>query len=89
MVFKKWGKQDIDTDIGESKHDYVKYSMTRLLEQCKDFKEQKTDLEQRVDKTSSNHIYNITIIFTPTFQCELAGEVIEYSWGASKYNYLK
>ena len=30
-----------------------------------------------------------SILFTPKFHCELAGEGIEYSWGAAKHFYHK
>ena len=63
--------------------------LTHLIEQCKDFKEQKTNLEQLADEIYSNPICNITILFTPKPHYELTGDGIEYSWGAFKRIYQK
>ena len=63
--------------------------MTYLLSNCSDFKQQKTDIEQLCDELCFNKDYNMFILFTPKYHCELAGEGIEYTWGASKRYYRK
>jgi transposase len=46
-------------------------------------------LEHLVSQLSSRHKVNIEMLFTPKFHCELAGEGIEYSWGAAKRLYQR
>ena len=47
-----------------------------------------TDIEY-LAKELSTATCNCSILFTPKFHCELAGEGIEYSWGASKRYYRR
>lgn len=63
--------------------------LLKLLSQCKDFSDQKTDLEQLCDEISAEIPNFVSVLFTPKFHCELAGEGIEYSWGASKRYYRR
>jgi len=86
---KKGESKDVSEDTGELLHEFRKYSLTYLLSQCKDFKEQKTDLEQLCDEISCDIPNFVSVLFTPKFHCELAGEGIEYSWGASKRYYRR
>ena len=51
--------------------------------------EEKTDIEQLVFNASNNSPNNSSILFTPKFHCELAGEGIEYAWGMMKRLYRK
>ena len=60
-----------------------------LLSQCKDYIEQKTDLEQLCDEISADIPNFVSVLFTPKSHCELAGKGIEYSWGASKRYYRR
>ena len=53
------------------------------------FLEQKTDLEQLCDEISAEFPNFVSVLFTPKFHCELAGESIEYSWGVSKRYYRR
>ena len=48
-----------------------------------------TDLEHLCNEVSKDSVNKSYILFTPKFHCELAGEGIEYSWGASKRLYRK
>jgi len=54
---------------------------------CADFKNEKSAMEVLMDdlnlKTSSNN-QTVKIIVSPKYHCELAGEGIEYAWGAMK-----
>ena len=55
--------------------------------QCKDFLMEKTDLEMMCSEVpqSPNH----SILYTLKFHYKLAGEGIEYLWGASKRFYWR
>ena len=81
--YSKMGKKyDIDVNSGSIKEDCQKYSLTHLLTNCKAFVDEKTDLEVLCNEISINSPCSSNILFTPKFHCELAGEVIEYVWGA-------
>ena len=56
-------------------------SYIHLLSQCKDFKNEQSQLE-KIDAK-----YGYEIWFTPKYHCELAGEGIEYMWGYMKWSY--
>ena len=88
MRYAKEGKKTdfldgILTEVGRQ------YSLVYLLSNCADFLAEKTDLEHLVDKISGDKPCRFSIIFTPKFHCEIAGEGIEYSWGASKKWYRR
>ena len=59
-----------------------------LLSECIDFKSEKSDLEHLASELSNN-TNKSSILFTPKFHCELAGEGIEYAWGAAKRIYRR
>ena len=66
-------------------HEYKKYSLSHILSNCSDFKNQKTDIEQLCEEISINKDYEAKILLTPKFHCEIAGEGVEYSWGDVHY----
>ena len=41
------------------------------------------------DEITTDLPLNVSILFTPKFHCELAGEGIEYAWGAAKRMYRR
>ena len=90
MRYAKKGKEvDIGED-GELTEDGRKFSLEYLLNQCEDFINEKNDLEHLASELTIGRATNqISILFTPKFHCELAGEGVEYSWGASKRIYRK
>ena len=63
--------------------------MSHLLDSSTDFSEEKTDLEQLCAEVSCLSASSSAILFTPKFYCELAGEGIEYLWGALKRIYRR
>ena len=65
------------------------YSLSHLLSNCSDFIEQKKDIEQLCNKITVIKDIRFSILFRPKYHCEIAGEGIEYSWGASKRYYRK
>ena len=90
MRYSKKGKaQDIGVDTGEIANKFKKYSLSHLLSKYKYFANQKTDLEQLCDGISVGIPNFVSVLFTPKFHCELAGERIYYSWGASKQYYRR
>lgn len=75
-------KEDFDEE-GNLTEEGKKHCLTHVLNNCADFKEELTDSEW-LAKEISTTTAACSISFTPKFHCELAGEGIECSWGASK-----
>jgi len=84
--YSKDGKKGDLNDEGALTEEGKQYSLKSLLMDCTDFRSEVTDLEHLAGELSSPD-HHIKILFTPKFHCELAGEGIEYSWGASKRYY--
>jgi hypothetical protein len=80
-------KGDFGQD-GKLKEASQQYALSYLLQQCTDFKDEKSDLEHLATELSGRH-KTISILFTPKYHCKLAGEGIEYCWGAAKRMYRK
>ena len=70
-------------------NDEEKYSLSHLLSKCSDFKSEKKDLEYLYNELNVYMNNDCRILYTPKFHCKLAGEGIEYSWGASKRYYRR
>ena len=64
-------------------------SLSCVLSSFSDFINQQSDIEELTLELSTCCSYSSSILFTPKFHCELAGEGIEYSWGLSKRIYRK
>lgn len=87
-TYTKTGRKE---DFDEEKNlmeDGKIFCLTYLLENCGEFKNKLTALEHLAMEISSPQA-RCSILFTPKFHCELAGEGIKYSWGASKWFYCK
>ena len=85
------GRQD---DLDEHKNlteEGKKYCLTYLMNQCADFMDEMTDLEYMVQELGVELDTECTfhIMFTPKYHCEMAGEGVEYSFGAGKRLYRK
>jgi hypothetical protein len=61
----------------------LQYSLRSLLGECKDFKEEETALQFLGTQLG------VTVLLTPKFHAELAGEGVEYSWAHSKAYYRR
>jgi hypothetical protein len=61
----------------------LQYSLCSLLGKCKDFKEEETDLQFLGTQLG------VTVLLTPKFHTELAGEGVKYSWAHSKAHYRR
>ena len=57
------------------------YSLRHLMSNCTDFDTEKSQLQTIAEK------YDMEVIMTPKYHCEIAGCGIEYSWGAAKAKY--
>jgi hypothetical protein len=88
MRYLKDGKKEYFGEDGKLKEASRQYALSYLLQQCTDFKNEKFDLEHLAAELSGRDT-TISILFTPKFHCELAGEGIEYCWGAAKRMYRK
>ena len=88
-TLKNGKKDDLDKISGLLMKDRERYSLSHLLSCCPDFIYQQSDLEELASELSvlGNNVGSV--LFTPKFHCELAGEGIEYSWGMSKRMYRK
>ena len=82
-------KNDCDEATGDIKNEYKMYSLKYLLNKCSDFKEEKCDLEHLCSELSFKYGCQCSILFSPKFHCEIAGEGVEYSWGCAKKVYRK
>ena len=86
---RKGSDEDIDEE-GQLTEDGKRFCMEYLLRNCTDFKNELNDLEHLAkDLSIGRAANNVGVMFTPKFHCELAGEGVEYSWGASKRIYRK
>ena len=88
MRYSKEGKKEDFGEDGKLKDENRQFVLSHLLQQCKDFKEEMSDLEH-LAKELGGRDATICIVFTPKYHCELAGEGIEYCWGAAKRLYRK
>lgn len=79
----------INLEIGKVKEEYKNYSLTHLVLQCIDFIEEKSDLEELCHDVSLYILKINSVLYTPKFHCELAGEGIGYSSGALKRMYRR
>ena len=61
----------------------LRYSLRSLLGNCRDFKEEETALQYLGTQLG------VTVLLTPKFHAELAGEGVEYSWAHSKAYYRR
>ena len=59
---KNGKKNDFDENTKELKEECTKYSLTYLLSQCSDFKNQKTDIEQLCNELSYGNNYSFKIV---------------------------
>ena len=58
-----------------------------MLNECSDIKEQLSSMEELMDRLSTRQEQNFTILTSPKYHCEIAGEGIELCWGFMKKSY--
>jgi hypothetical protein len=73
----------------EHEDDFKKYSLVHLMTECADFKNEKSAMEKLLEDLSFGQEFTVSLMATPKYHCELAGEGIEYSWGLSKKKYRR
>jgi hypothetical protein len=61
----------------------LQYSLCQILANCRDFKEEETALQHL------GRQLGVTVLLTPKFHAELAGEGVEYSWAHAKAHYRR
>jgi len=66
------------------KEEYKSYLLQNLMAECTDFKEEKTALEDLFEKLSEKGRNRISILESPKYHPEIAGEGIELVWGLMK-----
>jgi hypothetical protein len=88
MRYSKDGKKEDFGEDGKLKEASRQYALSYLLQQCTNFKCEKSNSEHLATELSGRDT-TISILFTPKYHCELAGEGIEYCWGAAKGMYRK
>ena len=66
--------------------EHRRFVLRSLMEDCADFRNEKSAMEVLIDDLNSKVVNNqtVNIIIPPKYYCELAGEGIEYAWGAMK-----
>jgi hypothetical protein len=81
------GRDQWKDEYGEIFPRYLPYCLRFLLAECSDFKNEVTAMEDLATKLAINDRSTVSIIYTPKYHCEIAGEGIEYSWGLCKRYY--
>ncbi len=72
-----------DKNNGEDIEGAENWSLKYLMASCLDFAEEMTAFQH------DEHALGVSVLITPKFHAEMAGEGIEYSWGVSKSIYHK
>jgi hypothetical protein len=80
------GKEEWKDESGSIMDPYLPYCMRHLLAACPDFRDEITAMEDLCENVSTNEC-KVSILYTPKYHCEIAGEGIEYAWGLSKKYY--
>ena len=85
--YSKNGKKRHKDNDGNIMDKYKQYVLTHLMQNCDDFKNQKNAVEELCEELSHIGDPSITILTSPKYHCEIAGEGIELNWGYSKKCY--
>jgi hypothetical protein len=80
------GKAEWFDETGSIMDQYLPYCMRHLLSNCSDFRDEITAMEDLCQNISTINS-TVSILYTPKYHCEIAGEGIEYAWGLSKKYY--
>jgi hypothetical protein len=83
MRYSNDGKKEHFGQDGKLKEASRQYALSYLLQQCTNFKDEKSDLEHLATELSEWDT-TISILFTPKYHCKLEGEGIEYCWSIAK-----
>ena len=84
IVEGKKGHFDAD---GELLDEFKKYSLRWLMEQEQDFREEKSAMEVLLEEIPEGEQFNLMLLVSPKYHCEIAGMGIELSWGLAKKFY--
>jgi hypothetical protein len=76
-------KRSWKDDDGSILPQFHEFCLKNLLSTCEDFRNEVSAMED-LALSLSTPTSNVTILFSPKYHCEIAGEGIEYSWGMAK-----
>ena len=79
----KGRKSQLDDD-GKLKKLYEAYSLRTLMKRCSDFANEKSAMEHLFMQLSRKAEQTISMLTSPKYHCEVAGEGIEFVWGMMK-----
>ena len=79
------GKNNVDAD-GNITEEFQLFHLEGLMANHIDFKQEVSDLEALANDMSTEDC-KISVVFTPKYHCEIAGEGIKNSWGFQKKLY--
>ena len=74
-------------DDGTIKQEAKPYLLRDLMATCADFQEEISAMQYLFEQLSSRGTNKISLVDTPKYHPEMAGEGIEYSWGLGKRKY--
>ena len=78
------GKEHQKDENGNVLDEFKPYLLQKLMSECTDFKEEKSALEDLFDKLSAKGGNKISLLESPKYHPEVAGEGIELAWGYLK-----
>jgi len=79
----KGRKSQLDDD-SNLKKEYEKYSLRTSMKRCSDFANEKSAMEHLFMQLSRKAEQTISMLTSPKYHCEVAGEGIEFVWGMMK-----
>ncbi len=80
------GKKDHFDSKGNLKADFEAFALKNLMGKCEDFRTETSAMEQLAADLSNQNM-TVSIMTSPKYHCEIAGEGIEYAWGMAKKYY--
>ena len=79
----KGKKYQLDED-GNLKKQFERYSLRTLMKRCSDFANEKSAMEHLFIQLSRKAEPTLSMLISPKYHCEVAGEGIEFDWGMLK-----
>ena len=81
------GKQHQLNENGNVLPKYSDFLLRNIMDRCRDFCDEPTAMGRMFDQLSKQKNATITMLISPKYHCEIAGEGIEYNWGICKKHY--
>ena len=86
MRYSNKGKKNDFDENGIIKEESKKYFLTHLLSKCKDFMNEKTDLQHLCDNLGNSISSNYSVLFTPKFHLKWQVRVLNTHEVLQKYS---